>query len=48
MVEHRYEKLDLEKISVLWEQELKNALKQMPEEWMEAVLRKLPNEVPED
>ncbi|QHT67559.1 peptidase [Rhodocytophaga rosea] len=47
MVEHRYEKSDLEKISSLWAEELKAALKQIPEEWMESVLKKLPNEVPE-
>jgi putative proteasome-type protease len=47
-VEHRYEKADLEKISSLWEEELKTALKQIPEEWMEAVLKKLPKEPVEE
>jgi putative proteasome-type protease len=41
MVEHRFEKEDLTKISALWEEELKVALKNLPEEWMEAVLNKL-------
>jgi putative proteasome-type protease len=48
MAEHRYEKSDLENISSLWEKELKTALKQMPEEWMEAVLKKLPKEPVEE
>jgi len=42
MVEHRFEKEDLSKISALWEAELKEALKNIPEEWMEVVLSKLP------
>lgn len=42
MVEHRYEKKDLEQISALWEDELKAALKQIPEDWMEAALNKMP------
>jgi putative proteasome-type protease len=42
MVEHRFEKADLSKISALWEEELKIALKHIPEEWMEVVLSKLP------
>ena len=42
MIEHRYEKKDLEQISALWEEELKAALKQIPEHWMEAALNKLP------
>lgn len=41
MVEHRYEKKDLEQISALWEEELKAALKQIPEDWMDAALMKL-------
>lgn len=43
MVEHRFEKDDLSKISALWEEELKVALKNIPEEWMEVVLNKLPH-----
>jgi putative proteasome-type protease len=41
IVEHRYEKKDLEKISALWEEELKAALKQIPDEWMKAALGKI-------
>ena len=41
MVEHRFEKNDLTQISTLWEEELKIALKKLPEEWMETVLNKL-------
>jgi putative proteasome-type protease len=44
MVEHRYEKKDLEQISALWAEELKAALRQIPEDWMEAALKKLPQE----
>jgi putative proteasome-type protease len=44
LIEHRYEKKDLEKISALWEEELKTALTQIPEKWMEAALNKLPQE----
>ncbi|TDH26460.1 peptidase [Segetibacter sp. 3557_3] len=40
--EHRYEKSDLENISALWAQELKVALEKMPDDWMEAILDKLP------
>jgi putative proteasome-type protease len=45
MIEHRYEKRDLEQISALWEEELKAALNQIPDNWMEAALSKLPQEV---
>lgn len=41
MVEHRYEKQDLEKISSLWEKELKKALKNIPTNWMDTALSKL-------
>ncbi len=41
MVEHRYEKHDLEKISKLWEKELKKALKNIPNSWTETALAKL-------
>jgi len=44
LAEHRFEKIDLEKISQLWATELKNALTQIPEDWMEAALKKLPQE----
>ncbi|MDQ3395569.1 MAG: peptidase [Bacteroidota bacterium] len=41
MVEHRYEKHDLERISSLWEKELKKALKNIPNNWMDNALSKL-------
>lgn len=41
MIEHRYEKRDLEKISMLWEKELKKALKNIPNNWTENALSKL-------
>ncbi|HEX8377975.1 MAG TPA: peptidase, partial [Pedobacter sp.] len=41
MVEHRYEQKDLEKISAQWADELKSALLNIPEEWMDAVFNKL-------
>ena len=41
MVEHRFEKNDMSKISALWAEELKIALTNLPEEWMEVVLNKL-------
>jgi len=42
MVEHRYGKKDLESISELWADELKEALNNIPEEWMEIAFNKLP------
>jgi putative proteasome-type protease len=39
---HRYEKKDLENISALWADELKNALQRIPEDWMDTVFNKLP------
>ncbi|MBC7915380.1 MAG: peptidase [Pyrinomonadaceae bacterium] len=42
MVEHRYEKKDLEYISAQWAQELKDALVKIPESWMDEVFNKLP------
>jgi putative proteasome-type protease len=42
IVEHRYEKNDLENISSLWAKELKAALQRMPEDWMDSVFNKLP------
>lgn len=41
LIEHRYEKQDLEEISRLWAQELKAALEHIPEEWMTVALNKL-------
>ncbi len=42
MVEQRYEKEDLEPISSQWATALKTTLHQLPEEWMEVTLSKLP------
>lgn len=39
-VEHRYEKSDLENISSQWAGELKTALQNIPEEWMDAAFMK--------
>ncbi|MDB5013170.1 MAG: peptidase [Daejeonella sp.] len=44
IVEHRYEKNDLEQVSAQWAEELKSALEKLPEEWMEAITNKLPVE----
>ena len=40
MVEHRFEKEDLAKVSDYWAQELQVALQNIPEEWMNVVLNK--------
>ncbi len=40
LTEHRYEKQDLESISVQWDEELKKALQNIPEEWMDATFNK--------
>ena len=41
LVQHRYEKEDLEKISVQWDAELKNALNNISEDWMDAAFEKI-------
>lgn len=41
LVQHRYEKENLESISMQWDQELKNALNNMPEDWMNAAFEKI-------
>jgi putative proteasome-type protease len=41
LVQHRYEKEDLESISVQWDQELKNALNNIPEDWMDAAFEEI-------
>jgi putative proteasome-type protease len=40
LLQHRYEKQDLEKISVQWDKELKNALNNISEDWMSAAFEK--------
>lgn len=42
MIEHRYDKKDLESISEGWAEELKNALKNIPNDWMNAAFDKIP------
>src|SRR5450432_507352 len=44
LAEHRYEKNDLENISAQWDEELKNALQKIPEEWMDVTFNKLSNQ----
>lgn len=41
IAQHRYEKEDLEKISLQWDEQLKNALEKIPEEWMDATFNRL-------
>jgi putative proteasome-type protease len=41
IIEHRYEKKDLEKISELWAEKLKQALDDIPEEWMDQSFDKI-------
>jgi len=41
IVEHRYEKNDMERISAQWANELKTALLNIPEEWMDVVFDKM-------
>jgi putative proteasome-type protease len=41
MIEHRFEKDDLAKVSEFWAQELQVALQNIPEEWMNVVLDKV-------
>jgi putative proteasome-type protease len=37
MIEHRFEKKDMEKISSTWDAQLKKALDSVPEDWMDVV-----------
>jgi putative proteasome-type protease len=41
LAEHRYEQKDLENVSGQWAEELKKALQNIPEEWMNATFNKL-------
>lgn len=40
IIEHRFEQRDVSLISELWDQKLKNALDELPEEWLEAAFKK--------
>ena len=40
MIEHRYEQSDLENISTQWAEELKNALQNIPEDWLDRAFYK--------
>jgi putative proteasome-type protease len=42
MSEQRYEQQDLQNISAQWAEELKKALEDIPDEWMERAFAKLP------
>jgi putative proteasome-type protease len=42
LVEHRYDKADLENISAQWAVQLKNALENIPEDWLDAAFNKQP------
>lgn len=41
IIEHRYEKKDLEKVSEMWADKLKDALDSIPEEWMDQSFDKM-------
>lgn len=43
LVEHRFEKADLDTISEIWGKELQAALSHVPEAWMDVALNKLPS-----
>lgn len=43
LVEHRFEKTDLDTISEIWGKELQAALSHVPEAWMDVALNKLPS-----
>lgn len=43
IAEHRYEKQDLENVSAQWAEELKQALQNLPEDWMDITFNKLLN-----
>ena len=45
IAEHRYEKHDLENTSKQWDEELKQALLRLPDDWMEASFAELENKV---
>jgi len=47
IAEHRYEKKDLENISVQWDKELKNALQNISEDWMDITFNKLSKQTTE-
>ncbi len=41
MIENRYQRNELEEISALWNNKLKESLDELPEEWMEKTFEKL-------
>jgi len=43
LIEHRFEKTDLDTISEIWGKELQAALNHVPEAWMDVALNKLPS-----
>jgi len=42
VVEHRYEKADLEPISNWWQERLRESVRELPSEWTQTILSKLP------
>jgi len=42
IIEHRFEKKDLEMISDLWREKIERGLNEMPDEWMNQLIHKLP------
>lgn len=42
VIEHRYEREDLQQISAIWATKLKEALDDIPEEWMDQSFEKIP------
>ncbi|WP_448698813.1 peptidase [Mucilaginibacter sp. AW1-3] len=48
MVEHHYEKEDLQRVSAQWDKELKSALKSISNQWMDSVFNQLGKENKKD
>ena len=48
IVEHRFKKDALEKISDLWRLKIENSLHELPEDWMDAIFQKLDTVNPKD
>jgi putative proteasome-type protease len=44
IIEHRFDKNDLERISDLWREKIEKGLNEMPDDWMGQLLSKLPQE----
>ncbi len=46
LAEHRYEQKDLNNVSTLWDEEMKQALQRLPDDWMDITFNKLNTELP--